>query len=129
MDQTDIIWHDYKQSIELHKSYLELAIKLNMFYYAITGAILSFYFTNTEIQMAKYALGLPVVLSAALAFLFFRSVPLAKNLRAHIKSTSEQLRLPFYPEGIVLVVICQIFGTVLALISIALIFFFFCGSP
>lgn len=46
MDALEIKWNDFKLNVELHKSYLDLALKINLFYYAITGAILSFYFTS-----------------------------------------------------------------------------------
>lgn len=124
MDATELKWNDFKQNVELHRSYLELAIKLNMFYYAITGAILSFYFTNSDIPMAKYALGLPILLSIALSILFLWSAVLANNLRSHIRTTAGELGLKAYPEGIVLVLICSIFGGVLAVVSVALVWFF-----
>ena len=124
MDAQELKWNDFKQSVELHRSYLELAIKLNMFYYAITGAILSFYFTHTEVPMAKYALGLPILLSIALAILFIWSARLAAGLRTYIRDTAAELGLKAYPEGIVLVLICWIFGIVLALVSVGLICFF-----
>lgn len=124
MDMTEIKWNAFKQNVDLHRTYLELAIKLNMFYYAITGAILSFYFTHTNIAMAKYALGLPILLSIALSALFLWSVVLANNLRMHIRTMAADLGLTAYPEGIVLVLVCAIFGGVLAVVSIALICLF-----
>ena len=124
MDVTELRWNDFKQNVELHRSYLDLAIKLNMFYYAITGAILSFYFTHREIPMAKYALGLPILWSIGLSALFLWSAVLAKNLRSYLRSTASELGLRAYPEGIVLVLICAISGVVLAVVSIALICFF-----
>lgn len=124
MDQVDLKWNDFKQNVELHRSYLDLAIKLNMFYYAITGAILSFYFTNSDIPMAKYALGLPILLSVGLSILFLWSAVLASTLRSHIRTTAIELGLKAYPEGIVLVLVCLIFGGVLAIVSIALVWFF-----
>jgi len=108
MDATDIKWNDFKQAVELHRSYLELAMKLNMFYYAITGAILSFYFTHNDIPMAKFALGLPLVL----------------GLRMHIRNTAAELGLATAPEGVVLVMICVIFGAMLPLVFLALLWFF-----
>ncbi len=124
MDATELKWNDFQQAVELHRSYLDLAIKLNMFYYAITGAILSFYFTHTDIPMAKYALGLPILLSAALAVVFLWSAVLASNLRAHIKKTARDLGLNTAPEGIVLVMMCVVFGGVLTIVFVALIWFF-----
>lgn len=125
MDAIELKWNDFKQNVELHRSYLELAIKLNMFYYAVTGAILSFYFANTGIPMVEYALVLPFLLSIALAGLFLWSAVLAHGLRTHIRETAAELGLKAYPEGIVLVLICSIFGAVLVLVSIGLVYFFF----
>ena len=124
MDATDIKWNDFKQAVELHRNYLELAMKLNMFYYAITGAIVSFYFTHTDVPMAKYALGLPILLSAALAVLFLWSAFMAQRLRMHIRNTAAELGLATAPEGVVLVAICVIFGLILAIVFFALLGFF-----
>jgi len=124
MDAIELKWNDFKQNVELHRSYLDVAIKLNMFYYAITGAILSFYFTHSQIPMAKYALGLPILLSIGLSILFFWSARLANTLRSHIRITAGELGLKAYPEGIVLVLVCSIFGGVLAIVSVTLICFF-----
>jgi hypothetical protein len=124
VDATDIKWNDFKQAVELHRSYLELAMKLNMFYYAITGAILSFYFTHNHIPMAKFALGLPIVLSAALAVVFLWSAFMAQRLRMHIRNTAAELGLATAPEGVVLVMICVIFGAMLTLVFLGLLWFF-----
>ena len=102
MDQSELKWNDFKLNVDLHRSYLDLAIKLNMFYYAITGAILSFHFANSQLSTAKFALILPVVLSVGLTVFFFWGAKLANNLRSHIKTTAEELGLKAYPEGIVL---------------------------
>lgn len=124
MDSTELKWDEFKQTVEIHRSYLELSIKINMFYYAITGAILSFYFTHTHIPMAKYALGLPILLSLALATCFLWSAKLSYVLRAHIRSTANELGFKTYPEGIVLVIFCVMFGIILLLVSATLIWLF-----
>ena len=128
MDAIDVKWNDFKQTVELHRAYLELAMKLNMFYYAITGAILSFYFTHTDVPSAKFALGLPIVLSAALAVLFLWSAFMAQRLRMHIRNTAAELGLATAPEGVVLVAICFIFGGVLTAVFLTLLWFFVIAS-
>jgi hypothetical protein len=123
MDKLELKWNDYKMSVDLHRSYLDLVIKLNMFYYAITGAIMSFHFTNGGIEVSKYALLLPLLLSIGFSVFFIWSAKLAHNLRIGIMRRANELQLDVYPEGIVLVLLCIISGTVLALVSIALIFY------
>lgn len=127
MNETDIKWNDFKMNVDLHRSYLDLAIKLNMFYYAITGAILSFYFTNTDIETAKYALYLPVLLSIGLSAFFLWAAKSAWILRLHIRTTAEELGLKAYPEGLVLVLLCIIFGIVLGVVSLSLIWYLACN--
>lgn len=48
MDDRELLWKQYQLNIELYRTYLDLALKLNLFYYAITGAIVSFYFAHPE---------------------------------------------------------------------------------
>lgn len=126
MDNIELRWNDYKMTVELHRSYIDLSIKLNMFYYAITGAIISFHFTNSAIEVAKYALYLPLLLSIGLAVFFIWSTRLAHNLRIGLKRRANELGLDVYPEGIVLVMLCAIFGTILALVSLALTWYLIC---
>lgn len=126
MNETDIKWNDFKMNVELHRSYIEVAIKLNMFYYAITGAILSFYFTNSDIPDAKYALILPLLFSAGLTIFFFWAAKTALVMRDHIRTTAEELQLKAYPEGLVLVFLCTIFSLVLAFVTVALCWYLLC---
>jgi hypothetical protein len=42
MDEPELLWKQYQQNVDLYKFYLDLLIKFNVFYYAVTGAIISF---------------------------------------------------------------------------------------
>ncbi|HUH58112.1 MAG TPA: hypothetical protein VL020_06320, partial [Pseudomonadales bacterium] len=44
MTQQEIYWRQYQLNIETYRGYLELVLKINGLYYAITGAIVSYYF-------------------------------------------------------------------------------------
>ena len=39
----DVLWKQYELHVTLYKSHMELVVKLMTFYYAVTGAIVSFY--------------------------------------------------------------------------------------
>lgn len=121
MPTNTIEWKDFELSIELHKSYLDFAIKLNLFYYAITGAILSFHFSKESPSVSALALLLPIAFSLALGGFFLYGAKLALNLRANIKLRAHQLGLRVYPEGIVLVLVCAIFGTIMIGVGLVLI--------
>src|SRR5210317_945781 len=101
MDEKSIIWKDFEMSVDLHKWYLDFAVKINLFYYAITGAILSFHFSKASPTVSVFSLLIPTVLSLALGCFFLYCSMLAANLRANINLGATKLGMHVYPEGIV----------------------------
>lgn len=69
MSENEILWKQYDQHINTYKFYLDMLIKIMTMYFAVSGAMLSFYFTKTEIPDAKLALYLPWLMSIGL-FIF-----------------------------------------------------------
>jgi hypothetical protein len=70
MEHSEKLWKQYAQHIATYKFYLDMLIKLMTMFFAVSGAMLSFYFTKTEVTTAKYALYLPLLMSLGL-FIFF----------------------------------------------------------
>ena len=66
----DLLWKQYELHVDLYKHYLELILKFNVFYYAATGAILSFYFSKTDVSVIKFSLLFPVMMSTAFGIVF-----------------------------------------------------------
>lgn len=120
MNTDSIEWKDFELSVDLHKHYLEFAVKLNLFHYAITGAILSFHFSNESPNISFIGLILPTALSLALGGFFLYCSRLAMNLRANIKQHAKNFGLRVYPEGIVLVILCWIFGIIMFSVGLVL---------
>lgn len=121
MSEKSIEWKDFELSVDLHKSYIDFVVKLNLFYYAITGALLSFHFAKESPSVSVLGLLLPIAFSLSLGGLFVYGGKLAGNLRANIKARADQLGLQVYPEGIILVLLCYIFGTIMFGVGVALI--------
>ena len=68
----DDLWKQYEISVDLYKHYLKLTIEINVFYYAITGAIVSYYFAHrAEAPDIRFALMLPILMSVLLALFLF----------------------------------------------------------
>lgn len=66
-EDKDTLLNLLDKHIDLYKFHFEIAVKINLFFYGITGAILSYYFTHsTEHEQIKYALLVPVILAALL---------------------------------------------------------------
>ena len=118
-EQNELLWRQYAQHIDLYKFYFEVTIKLTAFHYAITGAILSYYFTQPPDSMVRWALLLPVVLSSGLGFIFWRGASLLEITREDVFSLRDQLRLEVSPEFAVLVLLLKLFSAILGLTGLS----------
>ncbi len=121
MEKVELLFNHYKIHIELYKHYLELLIKFNLFYYAITGAILSFYFSNHTVTFIQYLLIFPFIMSFAFSIFFFYASAKAKNSRKEVVDIAILLELKTFPELNVLVILLKLFASLFMLISFLLL--------
>ena len=121
MDKKELLFEHYKIHVDLYKHYLELLIKFNLFYYAITGAILSFYFANKTIIFIQFVLLFPLIMSLIFSGFFFYASSKAKNSRKEIVDIAIALELKVFPEFNILVVLLNLFSVLFILISILLL--------
>ncbi len=110
VEDRELLWRQYNQAVELYKFYLDLVIKLNVFYYAVTGAILSFVVGHLNGPNYKYAVLLPLLMSVGLAVVSFYGAGLVPMLRHEIQACSGALSLKTYPEVRPLIALLVIFG-------------------
>jgi hypothetical protein len=108
----DLLWKQYCLHVDLYKFYLEIAMKVNVFYYAITGGILSFYFNNIDQELAKYALILPAIMSAAFGILFLVGSAMIIATRREVFNIRDKLKLETAPELGVLFLFLLSFGVI-----------------
>ena len=91
--QREILWRDYALSADLYKFYVESS-EGNVFYYAITGAIVSSCcFAQQQIAYTKWALLLPALMSVSLAVLCRATSRLLCNLSSGRRLRTIQLWL------------------------------------
>src|SRR4051794_40109586 len=90
-DRQDLLWKQYELHVELYKFYLELVLKANTFFFAITGAILSYYFTHLAFPRIRLALVLPLVMNVALAGIFLYGVVLLRPVRNEMFRIRDEL--------------------------------------
>ncbi len=114
---TDLLWKQYSLHIELYKFYLEIVIKLNLFYYAITGPMLSFYFSRSNESLLKYSLILPVAMSIALGIFFIYGIRRLKVVRQDVFNLRDQLSLSVAPDLNVLSYLLLIFSILFFLVA------------
>jgi hypothetical protein len=112
MDKSEIAWRQYQQHIDTYKFYLELVVKIIGLYFAVSGAMLSFYFANTDSEHAKLALYLPWLIGVGLTILFSIGAWLSTVTRDDIFDLGEKLELEVVPETGVLTLLLAIFSFV-----------------
>jgi hypothetical protein len=97
-EEFDKLWCQYEHNTNLYKFYFDLFIKIHLFYYGITGGIIAFYFTHKSIELIKYSLLLPILVSLALIILFWIGAGMIKVIGEEILLLTEKLDLQTYPD-------------------------------
>jgi hypothetical protein len=123
------LWKQYQLHIDLYKHYLELVVKFNVFYYAVTGAIVSFYFSKTDVPLIKYSLLFPIVLSLGFGGFFIYAASLMSPIRDEIFSIRDELGLYSAPEVRVLSVVLCISAIMFLVVAISLGLLFYFPLP
>jgi hypothetical protein len=56
VNESGRLWERYTLYIDLYKYYFSKTLNINAFYFAVTGAIVTYYFANLSIQSIHLAL-------------------------------------------------------------------------
>lgn len=129
--QEDLLCKQYETLVDLYKFYLTLALNTNIFSYAITGGILSFYFKEQatiaeqqivqNVDILQFSLVLPIIYSILFGFLSFRgSYLLKKNVQDHIYKICESIKLLKAPDMGTAVIFLRISSIIYFCVAIAM---------
>lgn len=95
-DNNEVGWKDYELHMNLFKNYLILCLNINLFYYGITGAILSFYFNNSHNNsLIIFSLALPFIIGLGLICLFFNTKKRIESSTPYIFSLAKSIGITF----------------------------------
>jgi hypothetical protein len=120
----DLLWKQYELHVGLYKHYLELALKFNVFYYAATGAILSYYFSKTDVPMIKYSLLFPVIMSLGFAILFIYGALALRITRQDVFDLRDKLGFETAPELNVLSILLFISASLMIGVAVIILWLF-----
>lgn len=113
-------WRQYAMWVDLYKEYLRMVLRLNIFFYAITGAILSYFLAHSDDGLARLALLFPAIMSFAFWYAFSHAAVLIVPMRNNVIEICGLLRLAVYPEVGVLDGVLKIFGRLMLIVAAAL---------
>ena len=103
MDQNELLWNQYTKLIDLYKFYLDITLKANIFYYAITGGILTFIFSGKgQDKFVILSLLLPIGMGLLLTYIFWRGKNLYGAIEKAIEDLKVQLDLIEVPKTVIL---------------------------
>ena len=122
----EILWRQYNLHTDLYKFYLKLGLKANIYYYGITGAIVTYYLMHKNNDYIRYSLLLPVILWFLLILIFVYGAIMMKYPRKEIFDIRDELELSSAPELQVLSIFLCFFSFALLIVSISITFMFFC---
>ena len=93
-------WKQYEMMALTTRWSTDFLLKTNIFYYAVTGAILSFYFSRPAPQpwSLKFVLILPVLLGVVLGAIFIRSARTTRFAEMQIRAIAKRLGLLAWPD-------------------------------
>ena len=119
MDAQELLWRQYQQNVDLYKFYMDLTVKFNVFFYAVTGAIVSFVLAqHNGNDLIRFSLLLPLVMSLCFAGFFVYGGVLMRVLKRETFAIRDALRLQAAPDVGVLSVLLYLFSFVFLLIAI-----------
>lgn len=114
------LWKQYEINVDLFKHYLKLTLEVNVFYYAITGAIVSYYFAHKAESAVRYALGLPILMSVMLSIFFIWGSSINRKSREEMFRVRDALGLRVAPDFSVLTWILRIFSVLMLTVAATL---------
>lgn len=121
MDRQDLLWKQYELHVSLYKFYLDLTLKVNAAFYAISGAVASYVLTHQAVASAKTALVIPAVLGFGLAFVAIYGAVMQRYTRDELLAIRDTLKLETIPEIKVLAFLLWVSTLGFAAVSVGLL--------
>ena len=122
------LMRQYEISVDLYKHHLKLAIELNIFYYAITGAIVSYYLAHQSEPLMRWALALPLLMSLLFVGLFIYGGVQQNAFRYEVFRIRDALGLRVAPELLVLSIFLYIYSALMFGVAVGLGALMLCGG-
>lgn len=128
LDEHNVLWKQYAVMVDLYRFYIDLAWKVNVWYYVTSGAILTYFFANVgqpESPVLPYLLLFYGGASIGFGYLFWRGGGHLNSMIDLFEGIAEKLRLPGRPHvefGCAFLLISALMYVALGVAAIALYF-------
>ncbi len=125
LDSDNLLWKQYNTYVDIFKFYINVVWQVITWFYAITGAILVYYFEHfKDNSYLRYALILPAVLSFGFYQMFAFGARQNKDLVRWLNYIRDQLNLPGRPHIEVLGKFLELSSKLFLVVTLGLIILF-----
>lgn len=124
LEPDNLLWKQYNIYTDLFKFYVDTTLKATTWFYAITGAILVYYFDHIGNPYLRYSLLLPAVLSFGFYRIFSFGARQNKDLSRWLNYIRAQLNLPGRPHVEVLDQFLDLSSKLFLIVTLGLIIVF-----
>ena len=95
MEEHDLTWKSYEMDMDLYKFYLDMALKMAVFVFAITGGIVSYYVANAASQpWTRVSLALPLLMNVTFGLIYWRGIWRSQSLVEGNRNRANKLGIP-----------------------------------
>ncbi|ABW32539.1 hypothetical protein [Acaryochloris marina] len=109
LPEDNTLWKQYEIYIDIFKFYLDTTWKVVTWFYAITGAILVYYFDHADNNnpYLRYSLVLPALLSIGFFIIFGKGAQKNKKLNEWLDYIRSELGIPGRPHTEILLIFLE----------------------
>jgi len=124
----ELLWEQFRVHVDLYKTYLELLLKFNAFFYGITGGIVAFVLSDANPPpLLRFALLLPIIMSFGFACLSGYGAVTVRPVATEVRRLASRLSFETSPNVALLAGLLVLCSLIFFLTSIALTALFFWG--
>ena len=98
MDRTDLLWRRFELHVALFKHYLDMTLKINVAFYAISGAVVSYVLAHPGDRTSQAGLLIPLILGIGLTTVSVFGALMLGETRKDLLSIRDELGLKTAPE-------------------------------
>lgn len=121
----ELRWRNYALQVDLYKHHLDLLLRFNLFFYATTGAIVTYYLAHDDAPLLRLALLLPILMGIGLALISSYGGIAVRHMVGELDAAARQLGLHASIDVSFLAVLLRLSGTLFIIVAAALIVLFF----
>lgn len=98
MAENKVYLMQYENLVDLYKFYWDVALKVNSFFYLVTGSVLVYYAGHRSDLCVKFSVLVPAVLGLILFVVFVAGALWVRSFNEVFENLGEKLEFDYWPD-------------------------------